>query len=119
MELDASLSLRDEGLSAYHQRHVRQGALGVFLRAAEDVQVPAGSVLIVEVLDRLSRAEPLQALAQIVNAGINVVTARDGREYNREHLKAQPMVIVKKRRLGAVRLTPSGAQPLHASTGQF
>ncbi|WP_315856732.1 recombinase family protein [Burkholderia ambifaria] len=72
MELDASLSLRDEGLSAYHQRHVRQGALGVFLRAAEDGQVPTGSVLIVEGLDRLSRAEPLQAqaqLAQIVNAG--------------------------------------------------
>lgn len=97
MELDASLSLRDEGLSAYHQRHVRQGALGVFLRAIEDGQVPAGSVLIVEGLDRLSRAEPLQAqaqLAQIVNAGITVVTASDGREYNRERLKAQPMDLV-------------------------
>ncbi|HEM7896953.1 TPA: recombinase family protein [Burkholderia cenocepacia] len=97
MELDASLSLRDEGLSAYHQRHVRQGALGVFLRAVEDGQVPPGSVLIVEGLDRLSRAEPLQAqaqLAQIVNAGITVVTASDGREYNRERLKAQPMDLV-------------------------
>jgi len=97
LELDASLSLRDEGLSAYHQRHVRQGALGVFLRAVEDGQVHAGSVLIVEGLDRLSRAEPLQAqaqLAQIVNAGITVVTASDGREYNRERLKAQPMDLV-------------------------
>lgn len=97
MELDATLSLRDEGLSAYHQRHVRQGALGVFLRAVEDSQVPAGSVLIVEGLDRLSRAEPLQAqaqLAQIVNAGITVVTASDSREYNRERLKAQPMDLV-------------------------
>lgn len=97
MELDASLSLRDEGLSAYHQRHVRQGALGVFLRAVEDGQVPAGSVLIVEGLDRLSRAEPIQAqaqLAQIVNAGITVVTASDGRQYNRERLKAQPMDLV-------------------------
>lgn len=97
LELDASLSLRDEGLSAYHQRHVRQGALGVFLRAVEDGQVPTGSVLVVEGLDRLSRAEPLQAqaqLAQIVNAGITVVTASDGREYNRERLKAQPMDLV-------------------------
>ncbi|KVH55603.1 recombinase family protein [Burkholderia cepacia] len=97
LELDSSLSLRDEGLSAYHQRHVRQGALGVFLRAVEDGQVPAGSVLVVEGLDRLSRAEPLQAqaqLAQIVNAGITVVTASDGREYNRERLKAQPMDLV-------------------------
>ena len=95
LELDASLSLRDEGLSAYHQRHVRQGALGVFLRAVEEGQVLAGSVLIVDGLDRLSRAEPLQAqLAQIVNAGIIVVTASDGREYNRERLKAQPMDLV-------------------------
>ncbi|CAG9266554.1 hypothetical protein BCEP4_410069 [Burkholderia cepacia] len=97
MALDASLSLRDEGLSAYRQRHVRQGALGVLLRAVEDGRMPAGSVLIVEGLDRLSRAEPRQAqaqLAQIVNAGITVVTASDGREYNRERLKAQPMDLV-------------------------
>ncbi|WP_205299356.1 recombinase family protein [Paraburkholderia sp. Cy-641] len=97
MELDATLSLRDEGLSAYHQRHVKQGALGVFLRAVEDGQVPSGSVLVVEGLDRLSRAEPIQAqaqLAQIVNAGITVVTASDGRAYNRERLKAQPMDLV-------------------------
>nr|WP_052906043.1 recombinase family protein [Pseudomonas fluorescens] len=95
--LDDSLSLRDEGLSAYHQRHVTQGALGVFLRAVEDGRIKDGSVLIVEGLDRLSRAEPIQAqaqLAQIINAGITVVTASDGREYNRAGLKAQPMDLV-------------------------
>lgn len=97
MQLDASLTLRDEGLSAYHQRHVTRGALGTFLRAVEDGRVPTGSVLIVEGLDRLSRAEPIQAqaqLAQIVNAGITVVTASDGREYNREKLRQQPMDLV-------------------------
>jgi DNA invertase Pin-like site-specific DNA recombinase len=95
--LDESLSLRDEGLSAYHQRHVKQGALGVFLRAIEDGRIHDGSVLVVEGLDRLSRAEPIQAqaqLAQIINAGITVVTASDGREYNRASLKAQPMDLV-------------------------
>ncbi|XZG69220.1 recombinase family protein [Chitinibacteraceae bacterium HSL-7] len=97
MALDGSLTLRDEGLSAYHQKHVTQGALGVFLRAVEDGRIAAGSVLIVEGLDRLSRAEPIQAqaqLAQIVNAGITVVTASDGKSYNREQLKAQPMDLV-------------------------
>lgn len=72
--LDESLSLKDEGLSAFHQRHVKQGALGVFLLAVDEGRIPAGSVLIVEGLDRLSRAEPIQAqaqLAQIVNAGID------------------------------------------------
>ncbi|MBA6102483.1 recombinase family protein [Pseudomonas monteilii] len=95
--LDDTLSLRDEGLSAYHERHVKQGALGVFLEAIENGRIAHGSVLVVEGLDRLSRAEPIQAqaqLAQIINAGITVVTASDGREYNRAGLKAQPMDLV-------------------------
>ncbi|MBC3410063.1 recombinase family protein [Pseudomonas sp. SWRI51] len=97
MFLDETLSLKDEGLSAYHERHVKQGALGVFLRAVDEGRIAPGSVLIVEGLDRLSRAEPILAqaqLAQIVNAGITVVTASDGREYNREGLKAEPMNLV-------------------------
>lgn len=95
--LDDTLSLRDEGLSAYHEKHVKQGALGVFLEAIENGRIAHGSVLVVEGLDRLSRAEPIQAqaqLAQIINAGITVVTASDGREYNRAGLKAQPMDLV-------------------------
>jgi len=97
LRLDESLSLRDEGLSAYHQRHIKSGALGVFLAAVEAGRIPPGSVLVVEGLDRLSRAEPIQAqaqLAQIVNAGITVVTASDGKTYSREHLKANPMDLV-------------------------
>lgn len=97
LQLDDRLSLRDEGLSAYHQRHITQGALGVFMAAVEAGQIAPGSVLIVEGLDRLSRAEPIQAqaqLAQIINAGITVVTASDGKQYNRERLKSNPMDLV-------------------------
>lgn len=97
LELDTTLTLRDEGLSAYHQQHVKSGALGLFLKAVEDGRVPHGSVLIVEGLDRLSRAEPIQAqgqLAQIVNAGITVVTASDGKTYSRAALKQNPMDLV-------------------------
>jgi len=97
LELDAELSLRDEGLSAYHQRHVRTGALGAFLAAVDAGRVPHGSVLIVEQLDRLSRAEPIVAqaqLAQIVNAGVTVVTAADNKTYSRESLRAAPMDLV-------------------------
>lgn len=97
LTLDDTLSLRDEGLSAYHQRHVKAGALGTFLAAIEAGKVEPGSVLVVEGLDRLSRAEPIQAqaqLAQIVNAGITVVTASDGKQYSREHLKTNPMDLV-------------------------
>lgn len=95
--LDESLSLRDEGLSAYHQHHIKSGALGAFLAAIEHGKISPGSVLVVEGLDRLSRAEPIQAqaqLAQIVNAGITVVTASDGKAYSRDHLKANPMDLI-------------------------
>src|SRR5574340_552798 len=94
---DESLSRADHGLSAYHQRHVKVGALGVFLRAVEDGRIEAGSVLIVEGLDRLSRAEPLQAQAQltsIIHAGITVVTAADGQEYSRDAIKANPYKLI-------------------------
>jgi DNA invertase Pin-like site-specific DNA recombinase len=89
--------MRDEGLSAYHQKHVKAGAVGVFLRAVEDGKVPPGSVLIVEQLDRLSRAEPILAQGQmsaIIGAGVRIVTAADGREYSREILKKDPMGLV-------------------------
>ena len=79
----------DEGLSAYHQRHVKTGALGAFLGAVEAGRIAAGSVLVVGGLGLLSRAESIQAqaqLAQIVNAGITVVTASDGKAYSRERL---------------------------------
>lgn len=97
LKLDTELSMRDEGLSAFHQKHIKKGALGVFLLAVEDGKVPTGSVLVVEGLDRLSRAEPIQAqaqLASIINAGISVVTASDGKVYSRERLKANPMDLV-------------------------
>ncbi len=95
--LDEQLSMRDEGLSAFHEKHIKVGALGVFLAAVEAGQVERDSVLVVEGLDRLSRAEPIQAqaqLAQIINASISVVTASDGKVYSRERLKANPMDLV-------------------------
>lgn len=95
--LDESLSMRDEGMSGYHQRHVTHGALGVFLRAVEDGRIEPGSVLIVEGLDRLSRAEPLKAqaqLTQIVHAGLIVVTAADGQEYSLDAIKANPYKLI-------------------------
>jgi DNA invertase Pin-like site-specific DNA recombinase len=45
----------DRGLSAFHGRHRSKGALGTFIAAAEDGQIPLGSVLVVEDLDRFSR----------------------------------------------------------------
>lgn len=97
LALDENLSMRDEGMSAFHQRHVKRGALGIFLKAVEDGLVPPDSGLIVEGLDRLSRAEPIQAQAQltsIITAGISVVTASDGKVYSRELMMDNPMDLI-------------------------
>lgn len=97
LQLDEALTLRDEGLSAYHQQHVKRGALGAFLAAVEAGRVPEGSVLVVEGLDRLSRAEVIDAQAQllnIINAGLSVVTASDNRVYSRESLRANPQELI-------------------------
>lgn len=93
LKLDTALTLRDEGMSAYKETHVKQGALGVFLKAIEEGRIAHGSVLIVEALDRLSRAAPLQAvvqLASIINAGVSVVTLKDAQEYSKESLAREP-----------------------------
>lgn len=82
LELDESL--RDLGRSAYSGAHRTQGALGGFLCAVEGGEVPRGSLLIVESLDRLSREQVLDALEQfraILKAGIEVVTLSDGQRY--------------------------------------
>lgn len=97
MLLDESLTMKDEGLSAYHQTHIKRGAFGIFLSAVESGKVVRGSVLIVESLDRISRAEPIEAqyiLSQIIMAGITVITASDGKVYERDTIKKNPTDLI-------------------------
>jgi DNA invertase Pin-like site-specific DNA recombinase len=60
--LDDALRISDLGLSGYKGDHRKKGALGRFLQAAEEGKVPAGSILVVENIDRLSREGVGQAL---------------------------------------------------------
>ncbi|WP_288985823.1 recombinase family protein [uncultured Pseudoalteromonas sp.] len=97
LELDDSLSMRDMGLSAFHRTNITRGALGIFLAAVEQGKVPPGSILVLESLDRISRAAPLESqgiIAQIINADITVITAADRKEYNKENIKKNPMDLV-------------------------
>jgi DNA invertase Pin-like site-specific DNA recombinase len=79
VELDSSMSLRDEGVSAYRGKHRENPdthALAAFVAAVRDGRVPAGSYLLVESLDRLSREKIRPALTLLLNlieAGIKVV----------------------------------------------
>jgi DNA invertase Pin-like site-specific DNA recombinase len=75
--LDASLTLRDLGKSAFRGRHRDdKAALGAFLRAINQGKVPKGSFLVLENLDRLSREQEVPAchlLTSILMAGVKVV----------------------------------------------
>lgn len=75
LELDDTLRISDEGKSGYYGENK---ALGAFLEEVKKNNVPRGSVLIVEALDRLSRQDPMKVVATIIypllEQGIDIVT---------------------------------------------
>jgi DNA invertase Pin-like site-specific DNA recombinase len=93
LQIDTSLSMNDAGLSGFTGKNVKSGALGVFLAAVKAGLIPRGSYLLVEQLDRLSRRAARIASRQfddLIDAGITIVTTKNGREYNAEYLEANP-----------------------------
>lgn len=87
--LDEKLSSRDLGVSGFNKDNVSKGALSIFLERVRDGHIPAGSYLIVENLDRLTRAElpvAVSLLLSIVGADIICVTLQDGQEWTKERL---------------------------------
>ena len=83
-------SLQDLGVSAWKGRNFKTGALGRFLAMVENGQIPRGSYLLIESLDRLSREAVPDALTlfmAIINAGIIIVTLGEDRQiYSRSGL---------------------------------
>ena len=86
LTLDDSLQLTDLGVSAFNSANATTGKLGLFISAIESGTVKAGSYLLVESLDRLSRAEIMTALNQftsILSKDISIVTLADNRVYTK------------------------------------
>jgi DNA invertase Pin-like site-specific DNA recombinase len=78
VHLDTSLRMVDAGVSGYRGEHRKNGkhALASFLDLVQRQRVPAGSYLIVENLDRLTRENPVISIPAVLNliaAGIRVV----------------------------------------------
>ncbi|MCD7108513.1 recombinase family protein [Rhizobium sp. DKSPLA3] len=82
--------MQDLGVSAWKGRNFKTGALGRFLSMVESGQIPKGSYLLIESLDRLSREAVPDALTlfmAIINAGIVIVTLGEDRQiYSRDRL---------------------------------
>ncbi|UXN65399.1 recombinase family protein [Phyllobacterium sp. A18/5-2] len=94
LQLDTELNMADLGVSAYRGRNLADGALGMFLQLAEAGDIPHGSFLLVEALDRLSRQTARRAvrvLESIVESGVTVVTLDNEKRYTVEGLDSDPM----------------------------
>ena len=97
LKLEASLSFRDLGVSAFRGKNAKEGALRAFLEAIEHNLVPPNSFLLIESLDRLSRDRILAAQSlflQIVQAGVTIVTLVDQRSYSLEGLNQNPLDLI-------------------------
>jgi len=93
LKLDDTITLQDLATSAYQSKNATEGNLGLFLLALSEGLVERGSVLVVESLDRLSRAQVMTALrllSSILEAGVKVVTLADGYEYTFESVNRNP-----------------------------
>jgi DNA invertase Pin-like site-specific DNA recombinase len=89
-------SILDEGVSAFRGKHrTADGALKRFIDRVEAGEIPKGTYLLVESLDRLSREEVFDALTffmRLIGLGLIIVTLGDGeRVYSRESLRDDSM----------------------------
>jgi DNA invertase Pin-like site-specific DNA recombinase len=77
----------DFGLLGVVEQGEGSTALDAFLEAIKQGDIPAGGVLLIDRLDRLSRERAfaaMRALAGILEAGVDVVTLRDQRRLTKD-----------------------------------
>jgi DNA invertase Pin-like site-specific DNA recombinase/chorismate mutase len=76
-------------VSGFNKNNISRGAMSQFLSAVHEGKIPPGSYLLVENLDRLTRADiqtALNLLLHIVQSGIICVTLQDSKEWTKESL---------------------------------
>src|SRR5262249_2171142 len=91
------LTFRDLGVSAFRGKNAQTGALRAFLDAVEQGDIPQGSYLLVESLDRISRDQMYEAqglFLQIIGAGITLVTLIDNKVYSKDGVNATPSDLI-------------------------
>ena len=88
----------DEGLSAFHAKHVKKGNLAGFLKAAEAKKIPWGSVLVVEDWSRFSRrkaSHSLQMLHALWTLGCALAWVREDVVITREKFDSDQLLRIK------------------------
>lgn len=99
MTLTDNFKLQDKGISAFRSANLDPtSALGQLLTQVEAGNIPRGTVLIVENLDRLSRDKVRKALTlflNLIDKGIEIVALSDNeRRYNAASVDANSMDLV-------------------------
>lgn len=87
----------DLGVSAFRGANAETGMLREFLDAVQSGAVERGSWLLIESLDRLSRAVPRKAirvLEEICDEGVTLVTLSDGKVYTSAVLNQDPVSFI-------------------------
>lgn len=91
--LDLDSSYRALGVSAFTGKHRTKGALAAFLNAVRVGEIEAGSWLLVENVDRLSRETPWDAMGlfrEIIDSELTVATLMDDMIYDLPTLRSRP-----------------------------
>jgi DNA invertase Pin-like site-specific DNA recombinase len=86
--------IEDLGRSAWKGDHLKSGNLGKFAARVHAGEIPPGSVLVVEKLDRLSRQDvrfTQRWLEDLCAAGISIATVSGDRVYDDESLRTNLM----------------------------
>lgn len=90
LSLDERLTFRDLGVSGYTSSNLQAGGgLRAFIDAIDQGVIPADSYLLVEALDRLTRAKHLDALelfSGLLRRGITIVSLIDGMVYTKDKI---------------------------------
>ncbi|MCL1038370.1 recombinase family protein [Shewanella submarina] len=77
----------DAGVSAFKGKHAKRGALSEVITAIENGDIPKGSYLLIENIDRLGRdqiAEAQERFISILRRGVKIVTLQDGKVFDEE-----------------------------------
>lgn len=94
--LNLKIIMKDEGMSAFTGKNVKDGHLGRFIKDVEAERIEAGSYLLVESHSRLSRQTPMEALSnlhRIINGGVKIVTLMDGAIYEKDAIGLEKLLM--------------------------
>ena len=85
--IESSLVFSDFAISAYRGKNIKSGALGAIIKYIDQGLIQRDDVLVVEAIDRLSRADALEAfdlIRTILSSGVKLITLEDNQTYDKE-----------------------------------